>query len=222
MAESLKVVGSIAGIAGISILIVLYIIKEVITKVDGVNPEQSFHLLNRIIGVATLIVVMGILAWVASLIIDKGYWFSVKIDSPVSASESQSSSSDPVSHCDATCGQHATVVLFLGLFNNGFKSETAAINDTLAAVDWHGMYGATEDDVREVLTMYVRRVKRTGSMQIQHFNLAYYYPAGDAFNDIVGHKWALVVNENDEVGLKKLEPIERVEGGGEKILWHRP
>lgn len=222
MTESLKVVGAIAGIAGISVLIVLFIIKEIITKLDGVDKEQSFHLLNRIIGVAILIVVMGIMAWVASLIIDKGYWFSVKINTPVSVSESQSSSSDPPSRCGQVCSEHALFSLFLGLYSDGFKSEDAVIDDALAAVDWYGVYGAAEDDMRVVLSMYIGRFKRAGSIPIHYYDLSHYYPPGDAFDDIAGHQWALVVNDKNEVGLKKLEPIKHVKGGGEKILWRRP
>lgn len=64
-----QVAGQIAGIGGLSLVFFLAITKTVVSKTQGVNQQQSFHLLNKSLWFAVVVTVLGIAAWLISLAI---------------------------------------------------------------------------------------------------------------------------------------------------------
>ena len=69
MKDIFQIAGQVAGLGGIAIVVFLAIAKAIVGKTREVNQGQSFALLNRILILAGIITVLGMISWLISLAI---------------------------------------------------------------------------------------------------------------------------------------------------------
>jgi hypothetical protein len=71
MGELFRIVGGIAGIAGISMLVFMYIFRDLIKRraFSGLTQRQSFQLWLALMALTTLVTVVGISAWLLSVLL---------------------------------------------------------------------------------------------------------------------------------------------------------